>query len=539
MFTKKLTILLLLITSSSFLLSQVRFSTSFDSGSIGSYKLIDSAWVNRTAGDSILTLSYEIQSRFDPLNPIDTTLNPSARWYHFKMEGVKGKQIFLNIKNSETIRPFYSYDGINYQRFEPVENIFKGSVNKIFTQDTVYIAHFIPYTYSRLLEKMQEWKSNTFVENEVIGQSTLGLPIEMLTVTDNSITNSQKKKIWIHGRSHPSEAPASWHLEGMIDQIMSNTPFAQELRKNTIFYIIPFINPDGVKGGYSRSSSTGVNIEVNWDRPDSLTMPEVKALKAALEKVTQDRPLDLLLNMHSQISSSITYWIHNAESTTEKFLRKQLLLSALTINYTPYYRAQDQSFSAMAPRYAEGWIWDRFAEQTIAITFETPYTYYNQDREGDWVSLENLKELSISSLLSVSDFLDLDKTNRILIDPTEEKAPRRWKNSEENKNIYFGEKYLIAEREGAKLKYRIDNLPKGRYTLYKWQVGTAAQVDTAAQVGPAAKMGPVTNLLTVDSNIWTKEAIVIQRRDGKFNYKIKASQIGEKADALLLVKDFY
>jgi len=521
MFTKKITILLLLISSSSFLLSQVKFSSNFDSGSIGSYKLIDSAWIHRAAGDSILTLSYEVQSRFDPLNPIDTSLNPSARWYYFRMDGVKGKQLFLNILNSETIRPFYSYDGINYQRFEPVENLFNGSVNKIFTQDTVYIAHFVPYTYSRLLTKLKEWKSKPFTTNKIIGYSSLGLPIEMLTVTDNSVNDNQKKKIWIHGRSHPSEAPGSWHLEAMIDQIMSDSPFAKELRKNTIFYLVPFINPDGVKGGYSRSSSTGVNIEINWDMPDSLTMPEVKALKGALEQVTSDRPLDLLLNMHSQISNSITYWIHNSQSTTEEFLRKQLLLSALTINYSPYYRAEDQSFSAMAPKYAEGWIWNKFAQQTIAITFETPYTYYNQNKEGTWVSLNNLKELALSSLYSVSDLLDLDKTNRILIDPTEDKTPRRWKESVQNKNIYFGEKYLIAEREGAKLKYRIDYLPKGKYTLYKWQIG------------------PATEVFPTDTNIWTKEAIVIQKRGGKFNYKIKASQIGEKADALLLVKENY
>ncbi|MFA6769931.1 MAG: M14 family zinc carboxypeptidase, partial [Bacteroidales bacterium] len=501
--------------------SQVKFSTNFDSGSIGSYNLIDSTWIYRTAEDSILTLSYEIQSRFDPLNPVDTTLKPSARWYHFCMEGVKGKQIFLNIKNSETIRPFYSYDGINYQRFEPVENIFKGSVNKIFTQDTVYIAHFIPYRYSRLLTKMEEWKSNPFVTNEIIGHSSLGLPMEMLTVTDNSINDNLKKKVWIHGRSHPSEAPASWHLEAMIDQIMADSPFARELRKNTIFYLVPIINPDGVKGGFSRSSSTGVNIEINWNRPDSLTMPEVKALKGAFEKVTRDSPVNLLLNMHSQISSSITYWIHSAESTTEEVLRKQLLLSALTINYSPYYRAQDQLFSDMAPRYPEGWVWDKFAEKTIAITFETPYTYYNQDREGPWVSIENLSELATSSLYAVSDLLDLDKSNRILIDPTEEKIPRKWLKSEVNDSIFFGKSYLIAQKEGAKLKYTVNNLPRGRYTLYKWQVG------------PAAKVFPT------DVNVWTKEAIIIQKRDGKFNFKIKATKAGEKADALLLVKEIY
>ncbi len=107
------------------LLSQVKISTDFDTGSIGSYRLVDSVWILRTPEDSLLTLSLEIDSRYDPLNPVDTSLKPSARWYHFRLEGVKNKNLFIKINNSEVIRPFYSYDGINYQRFDQSENRFK------------------------------------------------------------------------------------------------------------------------------------------------------------------------------------------------------------------------------------------------------------------------------------------------------------------------------------------------------------------------------------------------------------------------------
>ncbi|MEA4868228.1 MAG: M14-type cytosolic carboxypeptidase [Rikenellaceae bacterium] len=520
MFNKSFFLLLLSLISGSSLFSQIRISADFDSGSIGSYRLIDSVWFFRNSNDSLLTLSYEIESRFDPLNPVDTALRPSARWYHFRMEGVKGKQIFLNIKNSEAIRPVYSYDGVNFQRFETVENIYKGTVNKIFERDTVYISHFIPYPYSRHEAKLKEWKSLAGVKHEVIGHSTLGLPIEMLTVTDNSVSDVGKKRVWIHGRSHPSETPASWHLEAMIEEILSDSPFAKELRRNTIFYLVPFINPDGVKGGYSRSSSTGVNIEINWDRPDSLTMPEVKTLKAALERVTKDKPLDLLLNMHSQISSSVTYWIHTAESTTSEFLKEQQLLSALTINYTPFYRPQDQSFSAIAPRYVEGWIWDRFGEKTLAITFETPYTYYNQDKDGPWVSVDNLAQLGYSTLLAVSDLLDLDKENRIIADADDNRVSKRnWEVSYDPSSIFFGDTFLVSKKEGSSLKYKL-NLKKGVYTLYCWKVG------------PTAESYPA------ETNRWVKRAKVIQRRDGNFTYRIKSTNPGEKADAILLVKEF-
>lgn len=142
---------------SSFLFSQVRVSSEFESGSLGKYEIIDSSKVKISDKDSLKIYSVNIFSRFDPLNPIDTALAPSARWYYFKMTGVKGKQIFLNIKNSEAIRPFYSYDGINFKRFDASENINRNQVFKIFQKDTVYISHYIPYTYSRNQSKIREW----------------------------------------------------------------------------------------------------------------------------------------------------------------------------------------------------------------------------------------------------------------------------------------------------------------------------------------------------------------------------------------------
>ncbi len=519
MISKRILTLLLLICSSSFLFTQVKFSTNFDSGSIGNYRMIDSVWVKRTGGDSVLTLSFEVESRFDPLNPVDTTLRPSARWYYFRMEGVKGKQIYLNIKNSEVIRPFYSYDNVVFSRFDENENHFKGSVNKIFLEDTVYICHFVPYPYNRVKERIVAWSNLPFSEHEIIGESFEGLPIEMITITDKTIDNSLKKRVWIHGRSHPSESPSSWHLEAMIDEICADTPLAREIRKNTVFYVVPFINPDGVKGGFSRSTSTGVNIEINWDRPDSLTMPEVKVLKRTLERITAERPLDLLLNMHSQIANSVTYWIHDAESTTGKFLKDQLLLSSLTINYTPYYRSADQSFSAVAPRYCEGWIWNRFKERTIAITFETPYTYYNENRLGTWVSTDNLKELGKSTLLAVSDLLNIGGNQRVIVDSDSERRNRGWILSENVNNIFFGNSFLISGKDNARLKLKADGLQKGNYVLYKWITG------------PAAKSFPE------NTNRWERISNIRVKQSGRYNLRYKSALKDDKVDAFLFVKE--
>lgn len=519
MVINKQLMVLLLICSSTFLFSQVRVSSNFDSGSIGSLRVIDSAWVKRSANDSILTISLEIESRFDPLNPIDTALKPSARWYHFRLEEVKERQLFINIKNSEVIRPVYSYDGVNYQRFSGNENRFKGSLSFIPERDTLYIAHFFPYTHSRHLAKIKEWSNSPWVKMSDLGYSSTGEAIEMLTITDEGFSDRDKKRVWIHGRAHPSEAPANWHLEAMVEELLSESLFARELRKNTIFYITPMINPDGVKGGFSRSSSTGVNLEINWDRPDSLTMPEVSTLKRTLSNLTAEAPLDLLLNMHSQISSSVTYWIHTAESTSKEQFQKEMLLSALTINYSPFYRSVDQSFSNVAPRYVEGWMWNRFRENSIAITFETPYTYYNQDPYGPWVSTNNLAELAHSSLLAVSDLLDLDKDGRVLSDsPINGKRAKGWELIQNPDYLYFGNTFYSSVKKEASLKYKF-NLKRGNYSVYKWIVGEASKE------------------YPTDTNCWQKISTHKQKRDGAFYYKVKASKNGDIYNAILMVRE--
>ena len=511
--------LLLTILSSSALFSQIRITSDFDNGSLGSYKILDSTWIKRGATDSILSVSIELTTQRDPLNPIDTTLRPSARWYNFRMEGVKDKLIFLNILGSEVIRPHYSYDKINYTRVDKNETIYRSTINKVFTRDTVYIAYFVPYPYTRHQERISEWRESPHVEHQVIGHSTQGRDIDMLKITDSSTPDNNKKIIWIHGRIHTSEAPCIWHLDAMIEEIVSDTPFAHELRKNAIFYIVPQTNPDGVIGGYSRSSSTGVNLEINWDRPDSLTMPEIKALKTVMTEISSERTIDLMLNMHSQIANSITYWIHSAKSTSDKYLQAQSLLSALTINHSPYYRAVDQLYSDVAPRYAEGWLWNQFGENTLAITFETPYTYYNEDKNGTWVEPKNLKELAHSSLLAVSDLLDLDKSGRIIADSDNlKRVPGKWRTNGGSDKLFFGTTYLSAEKEGAQLKLTIPNLKQGEYTLYKWIVG------------------PVSDTFPEDVNIWQEIGVVVQKKDGKYKWKYRAKNQGEIFDSIVLVK---
>ncbi|MDD2538130.1 MAG: M14 family zinc carboxypeptidase [Bacteroidales bacterium] len=393
----------------------VRFSANFDSGSLGDVVLIDSVWVRPSRTDSVLHLSYEIVSRSDPGNPANPELQPSGRWFYFLMEKVKGKHIYLNFTNTDPRRAVYSYDGVHFQRFEHYQASMR-KVSAFFTADSVYVAYFVPYGWDMLQERLAQWSAPSYVQMDTLGTSMMGLPIQMLTITDPAVPEDFKHRIWIHARVHPGESPASWQLDGLLDGLTEDSPEGREYRRRSVFYVVPFANPDGVYGGYSRSNARGINQEINWDHPDSVTSVEVAALRNRIASLTAERPFDLLLNMHAQSSDKASYYIHTAESTNAEYFEKAMRLAYLTTDDNPYFFPEDMFYSSPAPRYVEGWIWDRTKGETLALTIEMPYSYFNENPEGEWVTVSSLKENGEFMLRAVSDYFLWDVPGRHLLE---------------------------------------------------------------------------------------------------------------------------
>ncbi|MBR2136197.1 MAG: hypothetical protein IJ855_08280, partial [Bacteroidales bacterium] len=278
--------------------AQVKFFSDFECGRLGSASLKDST--NIYARE----LVYDIVSAKDPDNPVDTLLEPSSRWFYFLMTGVKGKDITLKFIDTDPWAPFYSYDNREWTRYDP-ENEMTGkfTARKTYDRDSVWVAYCIPYTNTHLNQMMDEWQYRNGVRIYSIGKSYQGRDMNMLVITNHEIPDKNKKRIYIHGRVHPSESPCSWCLEGLIEELISPTPYARSLRDQAVFYILPFNNPDGVALGHSRCDAIGVNMESYYDRPDSRTRPEVKNIKKFRETTTWGgNHFDLLLNFHSQIA---------------------------------------------------------------------------------------------------------------------------------------------------------------------------------------------------------------------------------------------
>ena len=88
-----------------------------------------------------------------------------------------------------------------------------------------------------------------------------------------------------------------------------------------------------------------------------------------------------------------------------------------------------------------------------------------------------------------------------------------------------------ATREGASVTYKLDHLPAGRYNLYRFVAGECIE-----PAGIELKDPGTGEWLEPGVHGWVLHDTVVQPRDGRFRYTLKAAAPGEFADAILLVR---
>ena len=146
----------------------------------------------------------------------------------------------------------------------------------------------------------------------------------MLTITGNTkeveeemylekgeLPPERKRIVVIMGRSHASEAPSSFILQGLIDFLISSHEVAQDLRRYLIFklgilmwtliscfiirLIVPVMNPDGVFLGNTMGNLLGQDLNRCWLDPNQFSEPTVFAMRKLIQALDQDPNNDVCL----------------------------------------------------------------------------------------------------------------------------------------------------------------------------------------------------------------------------------------------------
>ena len=259
------------------------------------------------------------------------------------------------------------------------------------------------YSYDSLLSDLEIWGQSPYVTIDSLGASVQDRAIWQLTVTSDNPPTEPRRTVFIHARTHPSEVQAFWVTDEIINFLRSENGFAQLLRENCVFYILPMYNPDGVELEHPRENANDIDIESNWG-----TFPpeaEVAVLRSRfVELMASDAPIEIALNMHSAFACKRYFVYHDEVGTSYDYtvLEKQFIASVRD-EFVPGIEPWDYfvSWTSGTPdKYPESWFWNNHQEAVMALTYED----MNCSAAGDY----DLTALAI--LNGIADYLGLNMT---------------------------------------------------------------------------------------------------------------------------------
>jgi hypothetical protein len=90
--------------------------------------------------------------------------------------------------------------------------------------DTVHFAYCVPYAYSQLLKTLP---ALPHAKPLPALKSLSGLDVPVLEVTDEEVSEYNKKVVLVTGRIHPGESNSSFVADGMLEFLTSADPTAK------------------------------------------------------------------------------------------------------------------------------------------------------------------------------------------------------------------------------------------------------------------------------------------------------------------------
>ena len=326
--------------------------------------------------------------------------------------------------------PVYSYDLAQWFRFplndlqETTTEIDGTVTRKIrietrFDKNQVWVARFYPYStqdfedfYSSLEMKLPEG----YIKRQILGDSpALEKPVYLITVTNPNIDDSEKKRVWVHARTHSAEVGGSLLVEGLMQFLANSTTESQSALDNLIFHIVPIHNPDGVDAGNYRLNGKAQNLESMWYRDENNPKRlkpgapvENRILNKAMRSLgDKDGDFTVALNLHSSQSERATrpFFFPHFGPESLGYTKEQVTLWNNTIRFINlvkgYYgpeliepSPEEGGDSFVTANYPESWWWANYGSRVMAVTIETTY-----DQSGftpDYVTPDDLRRLGQS-----------------------------------------------------------------------------------------------------------------------------------------------
>ncbi len=303
-------------------------------------------------GGSIEVISIEDVSNLQFQLRKDTNSQVN-QWFYFQLNNILDEYLTINIinlQNSTFPKAWHNYNicmSYNNEDWFRVDTTFINNVLSCSIEsecNSIYIAYFTPYTYSRHCNFIARSNEVRFIRHHILGQTIQGRPIDLLklTIHDDELfpTNQKIYKIWLIARQHSGESMSSWFIEGFITRLFNlDDSLVRTLLETVEFYIVPNMNPDGTYLGNLRGNALGLDLNRAWldAKPD--TVPEVYYVK---EKILE-LGADLFIDIHGdeELDYVFTFSGQTQNGVSAKQLKFMELLNKYLPLITPDYQTKE------------------------------------------------------------------------------------------------------------------------------------------------------------------------------------------------------
>jgi murein tripeptide amidase MpaA len=227
-------------------------------------------------------------------------LSDFYQWFHFRVSGVAGVPLTLNIVNAGQsayaegwagYRACVSEDRQTWGRTDTSYHAGVLTIRYTPRSDSAWFAYFAPYSMERHADLVARMAQQPRVTTAVLGQTLDGQDLDLITVGE---PEPARRVCWLIARQHPGESMAQWWIEGVLERLTDpSDPVTTRLLDRAVFHIVPNMNPDGARRGHLRTNAVGVNLNREWHAPTLERSPEVYHALAAMDRTGCDFNLDV------------------------------------------------------------------------------------------------------------------------------------------------------------------------------------------------------------------------------------------------------
>lgn len=340
---------------------------------------------------------------------LDDNHGDTYGWYYFAIANNQGRTATIFLTNPDgwqnsNCNPVVSADNVNWGR---APNVWGQNGWLCFRQylpnDTVWFAQGFPYTVSRMYSYLDELESSPHTNRITLGYSVHDRPVDMITITDETIPIARKKTAWLISRQHPMESAPTFTLTGLINRVLEDDSFADYFRRDINLKIVPIVNVDGVAEGYSRHNVNGINLNRDWRLDMENEQPSVQAVHLAIDSyLSWGNSVDLFMDLHAAPDNNDFGYRISESYNDQPFYDNQGTFLHLLETFDSWQ--EDSRWRNLDTNYANGVscvvMYDLY--NLDALTTETPWT---RRENNEFITIETLYDQGEPLARTIYDYL--------------------------------------------------------------------------------------------------------------------------------------